>query len=197
MWASSMEAAVPHPLLQSLRRLVDTGKLSPQCFQVYLAGPVAEGSIPDPEFMTAASDEGWVKLNPERVPQKDAHRIVQTSDALLVIQPQSALQVPGKLFEYLQIGRPILAFIPPNSSVERILQKSAVPYQCIYPSCGQHELDRLVLQFFQMDGVDCRPSAWFEAEFNAQTHAEKLADLIQRTHSQRVKSAVLSQVPQR
>ena len=112
------------PLLHSLRRLVDSGKLSPQHFQVYLVGPVAEGSIPDPAFITAASQEGWVKLIAERITQKDAHQIVQTSDALLLIQPQTALQVPGKLFDYLQIGRPILAFIPHNSPVERILQRA-------------------------------------------------------------------------
>ncbi len=185
------------PLLHSLRRLIDAGKLRPQQLQVYLAGPLVEGSIPDSAFMTTASMEGWVKVNPERVPQKDAHQIVQTSDALLLIQPQTALQVPGKLFEYLQIGRPILAFIPSNSPVERILQKGGVPYQCVYPSCDANEVDRLVLQFFQMNCVECRPSPWFEAEFNAQSHAGKVADLIQLANRQRANSAVLWEVQER
>ncbi|MBV8864237.1 MAG: glycosyltransferase [Acidobacteriaceae bacterium] len=185
------------PLLQSLRRLIESGKLAPDDFQVCLAGEVAEGSIPDPGFMAAASKAGWLKLIPDRVPQQDAHRIVQTSDALLLIQPHTALQVPGKLFDYIQIGRPILAFVPPNSPVERILRNSGVPYHCIYPSFSQHELDESVLQFFQMDSVECRPSPWFEAEFNAQTHAEKLADLIQQANSVRAESSVVSRIPQR
>ncbi len=185
------------PLLHSLRRLIERHELSPSEFQVHFVGPAVEGSLPDQQFMDRAVQEGWVKFNPQRVALTEAHRITQTADSLLLIQHPAGLQVPGKLYEYLQIGRPILAFGPQDTPVERILQKSGVPYQCIYPSYDENELDRLVLQFFRMGSVECRPSAWFENEFNAQHHAEKLSELIQLANSQRVKSAVVSQVAQR
>ncbi len=167
------------PILESLRRLIDSRQLSANQFQVLLAGPVVDGSVPNSEFMAVAEKEGWVKLDGERLPQSAAHRIIQTAHALLLIQPQTALQVPGKLFEYLQIGRPILAFVPHNSPVERILEKSGVPYQCLYTSAGQKEVDDTVLRFVQLNGVQERPSEWFESQFNAQTHAEKVAGLIE------------------
>lgn len=168
------------PLLHSLRRLIDAGKLSPSNFQVQLTGPVVEGSVPDSHFMETASGEGWVKLNTARVPQREALQLVQSADTLLLVQPQSAVQVPGKLYEYLQIGRPILAFVPTNSAVERILAKSGVPYRCVYSSDGQDELDRSIMDFFSLQSTDGKPNEWFETEFNALRHAAKVSELIQR-----------------
>lgn len=184
------------PILHALRRLVDSQKLSSDRFQIHLAGPTVEGSVPDASFVARAAGEGWLKISPERVPQHDALQIVRAADALLLIQPQSALQVPGKLFEYLQIGRPILAFVPPNSPVERILQKSGVPYQCVYSSSPPDEVDRSVLQFFLFSDADRSPNDWFENEFNAQRHAEKVADLIQQAVHRRLRTPALSQVAQ-
>ncbi len=173
------------PILESLRRLIDSQKLCPDQFQVSLVGPAVEGSIPGPEFMKSAAQEGWVKIEPVRIPQSAARRIIQTADALLLLQPQSAIQVPGKLFEYLQIGRPILAFIPKNSSVERILEKSGVPYRCVYPSSSRDEFDSGIREFFQFDGSQGCPNQWFENQFNVKFHSERIADLIEIAHHRR------------
>ena len=177
------------PLLESLRRLIDSRIVDPRSFQISLTGPVVEGSIPDSVFMRAAEQEGWVKFNPDRVPQSTAHRIIQTADAHLLIQPQTALQVPGKLFDYLQIGRPVLAFVPPDSPVERILEKSGVPFRCVYPPCDQDNLDPAMLEFLRLLPAQGQPSEWFEQQFNARGHAETVANLIERAHEKR-RSAV-------
>ncbi len=178
------------PILKSLRRLIDSHKLRADRFQVCLVGPVVEGSIPGPEFMELATKEGWVKLEAERIPQNAARRIIQTADALLLLQPQSAIQVPGKLFEYLQIGRPILAFVPENSSVERILEKSGVPYRCVHSSSTPGELDKGILDFFQLNGVQSCPNEWFESQFNAKAHSEKVAALMEIAHRRRAPDIV-------
>src|SRR6185437_4059001 len=138
-------------------------------FQVSLVGPAVEGSIPDPEFVRSATQQGWLKIEPNRVPQSAARLIIQSADALLLLQPQSAIQVPGKLFEYLQTGRPILAFVPKASSVERILERSGVPYRCVHPSSTSEEIDNLVFQFFQFSEAQSYPNQWFEDQFNVRT----------------------------
>lgn len=184
------------PILFSLRRLIDRGLLSANQFRVQLTGAIVEGSIPDEKFMAQAVKEGWAKLDTDRVPQKHAHQIIQTAQALLLIQQQSVTQVPGKLYEYLQVGRPILAFVSENSPVERILERSGVPYTCIYPSSSQDAIDRSVLEFFQSTRNEARPNEWFESEFNAQNHAAKLSDLIQLANRKRLNSPVLSQLSQ-
>ena len=169
------------PILTSLRRLIDAGRLDAETFQVRLSGPVVPGSLPDADFIAQAEREGWLKLETDRVPQKAAHQIIRTADALLLIQWETAsLQVPGKLYEYLQIGRPILAYVPRVSPVERILEKSGVPYRCVYTSLQAPEMDEAVLDFFQLRAPDTAPNAWFESEFGAPQQAAKLAEFIQR-----------------
>jgi len=183
------------PILESLRRSIDRGHLNPAHFQVLLAGQVVRNSLPGPEFLEAAIREGWLRIDADRVPLSDAHKIVQTANALLLIQPHSALQVPGKLFEYVQIGRPILAFVPPHSPVERILQKSGVPFTCVYPETGAEDFDRAIRDFFLADHKDAQASDWFEEYFNAHNHAGKLAQMIEAVHrehsSAREREAIL------
>jgi hypothetical protein len=106
------------------------------------------------------------------------------------------LQVPGKLYEYLQIGRPILAYVPPNSPVERILARSGVPYQCVYPSTSPNEFDQAILQFLQFRQPEHAPNDWFESQFNALSHAQKVSDLIQLVHRARVPAQGLSEAVQ-
>jgi glycosyltransferase involved in cell wall biosynthesis len=171
------------PVLRSIRRLIDSGRLSDRSFQVHLVGLVAPGSIPEPEFVAAAEREGWLKLEADRMPQAQARKLIQRSESLLLVQPQSAIQVPGKLFEYLQIGRPILAFVPPQSPVERILERSGVPYRCIYPNASEETFDGRVLEFLTCSSKGGQPNAWFEEEFNACRHAEKLGSLIRSIHA--------------
>jgi glycosyltransferase involved in cell wall biosynthesis len=184
------------PILHSLRRLIDRGRLSPASFKVHLAGPIVENSVPDPAFNARALSEGWLQIDSERVPQAEAHQMMQTAHALLLIQPQSILQVPGKLFEYLQIGRPILAFVPPDSPVERILSQSGVPYQCVYPALTESELDASILQFFELQASASGPNEWFESQFNAQSHAQKISDLIQLANRRSTLPDVLSHAAQ-
>ncbi len=169
------------PLLHSLRRLIDAGRLDSNSFQVHLAGPVVEGSLPDPDFLAQAEREGWIKVETDRVPQQAAHHIMQTARGLLLLQWETAsLQVPGKLYEYLQIGRPILAYIPRVSPVEKILKRSGVPYRCVYTSSEGPEFDEAMLDFFQLRAPDTPPNAWFESEFGAPQQAAKLSDFIQQ-----------------
>lgn len=170
------------PLLESVKRLIANGRLEPCKFTIRLVGVARASSLPDPGFLETASLAGWLDLVSHHVPQAEAHSIMQSSDGLLLIQPHSTVQVPGKLYEYLQIGRPILAFVPPDSSIERILQRSGVPYVCAYSTSEAGALDDAVLRFLTLDSTAVKPNNWFEAEFNARHHAEKLAGLIDGLH---------------
>src|SRR6185437_14158765 len=165
------------PLLDSFKRLIDSGRVDPGRFKIRLVGPAKASSLPAPAFVKAARDAGWLELAGP-VPKDEAHLIMQTSDGLLLIQPHSTLQVPGKLYEYLQIGRPILALLPPHSSIERVLQNSGVPYRCAYSTDAPAVFDESVLRFFTLHSAPVKPSEWFENEFNAEQHARTLARLI-------------------
>ena len=112
------------------------------------------------------------------VPKSDAWRVMAESDFLLLLQPQSAVQVPGKLFEYVCVGRPILAVAPPRSAVEEILENAGIPHACIYPTDDPASVDRKLLAFLRLPSGPVPFSAWFESRFDAEGQAAQLASII-------------------
>jgi hypothetical protein len=112
------------------------------------------------------------------VPKSEADQITRSSDGLLIIQPQSAIQVPAKLFDYLQIGRPILAFVPRKSAIESVLSKSGVPFRTLYSDSTPEQFDATLLDYLNLPGSAIAPSAWFEETFNAQRETALLAQWI-------------------
>jgi len=54
-------------------------------------------------------------------PQKEALRLAAESDYLLLTMTND-FSLPGKLFEYFALGRPVLALSPPGGEVDRILK---------------------------------------------------------------------------
>jgi glycosyltransferase involved in cell wall biosynthesis len=175
------------PILESLARLIAEGRLPAGSVRVRLIGPAEAGALPNQEFLCRARAEGWLDLVTERIPQCEALQIVQSSDSLLLLQPQSATQVPGKLFEYLQIGRPILAFIQPNSPAERLLDQSGAAYRCVYPGSTPEEIDDTVADFFNLPSTAVAASPWFEEQFNAENQTRQLDAIIRSLHKKPVR----------
>lgn len=136
------------PILESIERLISTNRLPPRAVRVRLIGGAETGTLPNQEFLRRARVEGWLELVTEQIPQREALQIARSSDFLLLLQPHSTTQVPGKLFEYLQIGRPILAFIQPDSPSERLLAQSGVPYRCVYPGSTPEAIDDALAEIF-------------------------------------------------
>lgn len=168
------------PILESLDRLIQAGRLSTGAVHISLAGRADPAALAAKDLVERAQAEGWLDLRIQAVPRSEAREIATTSDALLLIQPQSTVQVPGKLFEYLQIGRPILALLAPDSPSERILRKSGVPYRCIYPAQEPAAVDGVIEDFLQIPSDDYQPAPWFNEQFNARHQAEELLGLMER-----------------
>jgi glycosyltransferase involved in cell wall biosynthesis len=167
------------PLIESIARLVDCGRLRPDAILLKLVGSTNAGSVPGPELMQKAARQGWLELITENVPQSQARAVSASSGATLLIQPRSIVQVPGKLFEYLQIGRPILAYVPPHSPSERILQHSGIPYRCVYAGGDPAVMDQQIAEFFEMPWGDSVPSPWFEDQFNAERQTAALQRILE------------------
>jgi glycosyltransferase involved in cell wall biosynthesis len=170
------------PLLKSVSRLIDAGRLMTSSIRIRLVGPFESISVPELAFLMRAKQQGWLELDPEQVPRHEARRIAQDSDGLLLIQPHSAVQVPAKLFEYLRLGRPILAFILPNSPIERILSHSGVTYRCVYAGSSVQETDSAVQSFLDLKWEAAQANAWFGENFDAQKQTQSLGALIGSIH---------------
>jgi Glycosyl transferase 4-like domain len=162
------------PLLQSLTRLVSNGRLSPGQVRLYVAGEMDEESIPVPALLRDLLEAGWLEWVPRRIPEAEARNVMARSHGLVLIQPQSALQVPGKLFDYVRIGRPVLAYIARQSPVEMILKRSGIPHRCIYPDTSPSLVDETLLEFIALPLATAEPSDWFNQHFSAERQTREL-----------------------
>jgi glycosyltransferase involved in cell wall biosynthesis len=95
-------------------------------FQTRFVGRIAE------EFDRSVFDhrQSSVRLI-DFVPHKDSVRFMEESDVLL-LPWTDRLNIPGKVFEYLMTGKPILALSYPDSELARVIQETASGW-CVNP----------------------------------------------------------------
>lgn len=168
------------PIVEAFDRMIRKNELPASRFCIRQIGPVEPGELPPREFLDAAQAEGWLELK-EPVAPPEARTLALESDGLLLIQPHTAVQVPGKLFEYLRIGRPILAFVVRGSPVERILERAGVPYTCLYPEESPFEKENKLREYFaKLHPEPSGPSEWFQHTFDGARQAGTLDRLIRQ-----------------
>ncbi|MFN3872741.1 MAG: glycosyltransferase [Ignavibacterium sp.] len=107
----------PEMLWKEIRRRIDSGEK----FKVKFIGtvsPLIKQSIKNHDLESVTEYLGFL-------PYKEMLSELSKADYLLVCATEKR-HVPGKLFEYLRIGKPIIAFGDDNTEVENILQKSGL-----------------------------------------------------------------------
>lgn len=170
----------PGPLLSSLDRLIGRGDLNPATLQVQFVGPFERESLPDASVLDRLVAAGCVRVQ-STVPRTEAHRFMASSDLLLLIDllgDGPAVHVAAKLFEYVRIGRPILAIAKRGSTVEQVLEWSGIPYVMLYGDDSEAEADRKLLSFLSLPAEPTPFSRRFEEMFSAVPQALNLADLL-------------------
>ena len=167
----------PNAIVESLARLRASGAAEASAAKILLVGNIDAKTGINQALYEQAQREGWLELR-AHMPRPDAQRLLEQSDALLLIQPQTDVQIPGKLFEYICIGRPVLALVPRSSVVEEILVKSAIPHVCLYAGDEAQAADRKLLEFLRLPNTPTVASEWFRTNYNAQAQTEQLARII-------------------
>lgn len=166
------------PVFDALERLIRKGSLSSVEVQLKQVGDSEALCLPETSRLAEAIARGWFSMQAP-VPPAEARKIALDSDGLVLIQPQSFVQVPGKLFEYLRVGRPILAYLMRGSPIEKILSQADIPYECIYPESTPEEMEAAILRFRErMSQEPATPGRWFEERFAAPTQAQVLNRLL-------------------
>ncbi len=166
----------PLALRGALSRMIGDGRVDGSRIRVELIGPLSAER-------EAFNAEWWKEKPP--VPASEADRLIQTVDFLLLLDAThtgTSLQVPAKIFDYIRIGRPILAWTKPGSPVERILHDSGIAYQCLFPSDPEAEIDRKVSHFLSLEPTAREPADQFRATFDAVNQAAQLSEWINRLH---------------
>lgn len=106
---------------------------------------------------------------------------LMTSDALLLIVDESKESeeiVPGKVFEYLGTGRPVLAIAPTNGAVAKIIAEARAGLVA-----HQTEIERIAKNFLVLykdweSNTNFQPN-WIEiSKYNRKEHTKTLAKLM-------------------
>src|ERR1035441_10330071 len=134
----------PDCLLRGLRALVESGLVSPGSLRLRLVGPFEDGVTRIPETVAMLEECGGLEVVRTKLPLSEAHDLMATSDYLVLIDllegPTAGLHVPAKLFEYVQVGRPILLCALPDAAVSRVLAMSGIPHVIMHPGDSVLEL---------------------------------------------------------
>lgn len=170
----------PDAVLASVLRLRAADGARWGRIRVALIGPLGHGARVDPELVETGQREQWLDYAPKLIPKADAQRLAAEADYLLLLQPQSSVQVPAKLFEYLRIGRPILAYAPKGSAIEWLLERAGVPFQCIYPGEAAEAIDAKVRALVETPPGPYRASDWFLDRFDARSQTRHLVELVRQ-----------------
>lgn len=109
----------PRPLFRALARLRREGQIGAQTLQVDLRAPGADTY--HRRLITDLGVEGLVRILPA-LPYREALREASGVDALLILQSSSCNhQIPAKAYEYLRLGKPILALTAAEGDTAALL----------------------------------------------------------------------------
>lgn len=181
----------PGMLVESLARLVKSSQIQASAVRLKLIGEIAHDA---PWCHTPALEllkkEGCLQYSDGIVPRDEAKREMAQADYLLLLdlnERAAGLQVPAKIFEYVRIGRPVLAFTSSGSPVERILGASGIRHVCIHPGESDDAVDSKVRELLAMPADPVAPSAWFRDQFDAVLQTQTLSAIIEasRPHADR------------
>jgi hypothetical protein len=166
-------------IIDGLARLRANRNSNVNGVRIVLAGRSDSTSGVDERATAAAIAEGWLDFERDEVPQAKADQLTCSAHGLLLLQPQSVIQVPAKLFDYLSIGRPILALIPRESSIEWILSRSGVPYVAVYTDDTAETVERKLLGYLEIPNTVTKANDWFRQNFDARRQTSQLAGMLE------------------
>ena len=110
----------PRPMFNALARLKKAGRLSAEHIQITFRAPGSEELYR--RLLAERGIEDLILLQP-RVPYRQALQECADADGLLIFQAADCdLQIPAKAYEYLRIGKPILALTTHTGDTATLLR---------------------------------------------------------------------------
>jgi glycosyltransferase involved in cell wall biosynthesis len=118
----------PAVLFQTLSDLHREGRLSAERLRLRFIG-AWEVAEPQCEDLAQRLEKVGLLTREPPVPYQECLRRMREADALLVIQPDSPLQIPGKIYEYLATRRPLL-LVGGEGATANLVQRHRLGLAC-------------------------------------------------------------------
>jgi hypothetical protein len=176
-----------HPfwLVSSMERLISRGLLDPARVQLRLLGELQDAAtFTSHPAVSALIARGCLEFNDYRVPRSEAIREASQADYLLVLDignlSNDGYALPAKIFDCVLMGRPILAFTPNRSPIDKVLTNSGLRHALVYPGDSEEAIDRKLVEFLAYPSEPLPPSEWFLETFDGRRQAGSLAGYLDR-----------------
>jgi glycosyltransferase involved in cell wall biosynthesis len=177
----------PGVVLKSLHRLLSTGRVKPGSVALRLIGEM-DKEIARMHQQLFDGLRSFEAIEVTGIVARDvALNETRTADSLVLFDTihRAAYAVPAKVYEYLRIGRPVLAMTDRGSPIDRLLSKSGIPYTIVSKDDTDEQVDRALLEFLRMPSDAHEPSAWFAENFDGRRQAATLANIVATAISRR------------
>jgi glycosyltransferase involved in cell wall biosynthesis len=139
----------PLPIFRAAASLLAKGAFARSDFRLRLIGDLPHTA----NFPAVAKEMGLqdiIEFVP-RVTRKQIGAEMAAASALLLLQPGTTVAIPGKVYEYLAIGRPILAFSEPGE-LAALLDRSGVAV--VVTPDAENELEGAILKIMELARVE-------------------------------------------
>ena len=106
------------------------------------------------------------------------------SDFLFIVMPPSARWIPGKLFEYLRLGKPILGLVPEDGDPAKIIKEARAGFILSYdPEEMKQQLKAIFNQWKQGRLKNFEPDWEYVAQFERHNLTRKLVAVFNKVTS--------------
>ncbi|APF17851.1 glycosyl transferase group 1 [Caldithrix abyssi DSM 13497] len=164
----------PETLFMAIKNLHEQKQISPGKVRFEFIGSVVSELQFIFKKVKELQIEDYVTFKPP-VSFQESIRTMFQADALLLIQPETDLQIPAKMFEYIYIGKPILAIAEENSATHQLLQEANAGI--LAPSNDIEKIGQAVLTILREE-TSFKPRAEYVALFNYQKYAKKFERIL-------------------
>ena len=114
----------PRLFLEALGLLLETERIDRKKIQVFFVGSV-ELTYDLGGYLKSRNLNDVVSVV-SQVSYQRSLEYLRNSDALLLLQPGTMTQIPSKLFEYVGMGKPILAISPRGASTHELVTNESI-----------------------------------------------------------------------
>ena len=162
----------PLPVVYAINELIKDKIIPRRQIQLNLFGPNLSEDI-------LKKLQEFEFVNTGILSREEARRQQKNSDILLLLLAEEDYQsIPAKLFEYLSIGKPILAVGPTkNSMIEEILTKTGLGIFVI--STDEDALKEVILSFYTHE-IKIKPKKDVIMQYSQKEMAKKMSQVLNR-----------------
>jgi hypothetical protein len=169
-------ARTPLPIIHAIARAIARGALDRTRFRLRLVGNLSL-SIDLPAECARLGIADVVELVP-RVTRAESLREMASASALLLIQTGTTVSIPAKAYEYLAVGRPILALSEEGETAD-LVRASGVGVS-VRPDDPAERIEAAVLEIVAIAsrGYSPAPPELFDGRVHAKATERLLRDVV-------------------